>query len=233
MRRHSPEEFAEFARSAAATRPAPARAALIQRIDNATGASQTAVDVAFASMRALAMGVVGEDKRRADSVDRSIRATARRVVYQNTRRDSAQPRVRLQGRKQCRSGEICCDMRNRRQQMVLRPGPRRHCGRSQGRFDQCRRPHQRAEDQARQNGCRRRPQRAEIGHGCKSLSCARHRRRYCQVRRGVPLSGSLHYPVRERRQTAAHARDLGVIDLGSDYARAARKLARAPCPRDR
>jgi hypothetical protein len=69
---HSPEEFAEFARSAAATRPAPARAALIKRIDAATGASQTAVDVAFASMRALAMGVVGEDKRRADSVDKTI-----------------------------------------------------------------------------------------------------------------------------------------------------------------
>jgi hypothetical protein len=69
---HSPEEFAEFARSAAATRPAPARAALIKRIDAATGASQTAVDVAFASMRALAMGVVGEDQHKADSVDKTI-----------------------------------------------------------------------------------------------------------------------------------------------------------------
>ena len=70
--RHSPEQFAEFARGAAAKPPAPARTALIARIDAATGASQTAVDLAFASMRALAMGIVGEDKRRADSVDKTI-----------------------------------------------------------------------------------------------------------------------------------------------------------------
>lgn len=69
---HSPEEFAEFARSAAAKPPAPARTALITRIDAATGASQTAVDVAFASMRALAMGIVGEGKGKADSVDKTI-----------------------------------------------------------------------------------------------------------------------------------------------------------------
>lgn len=69
---HSPEEFAEFARSAAAKRPAPARAALITRIDVATGASETAADVAFASMRALAMGIVGEGKGKADSVDKTI-----------------------------------------------------------------------------------------------------------------------------------------------------------------
>lgn len=69
---HPPEEVAEFARSAAAKQAEPGRAALIKRIDAATGASETAVDVAFASMQALAMGMVSETKGKTGAVDRAI-----------------------------------------------------------------------------------------------------------------------------------------------------------------
>ena len=69
---HSPEEFAEFESSAAAKQPAPARAALIKRIDAASRASETAVDVAFASMQALAMGIVSEDQDKTGSVAQAI-----------------------------------------------------------------------------------------------------------------------------------------------------------------
>jgi len=69
---HTPDEFAEFERSAAATQPAPARAALIKRIDAANKASETAVDVAFASMQAIAMGIVSEDQGKAGSVTQTI-----------------------------------------------------------------------------------------------------------------------------------------------------------------
>ncbi|MBE0620261.1 MAG: hypothetical protein IH605_06685 [Burkholderiales bacterium] len=68
----SPEAFDAFARSAAAKNPE--RAALIKRIDAATKASELAVDVAFASMKALAMGIVGEGKGKTASVDQAIEA---------------------------------------------------------------------------------------------------------------------------------------------------------------
>lgn len=68
----SPEEFARFARSPAATRPSPQRAGLLKRIDAATRASDLAVDVAFSSMKAVALGVVGEGAGKAAAVDKVI-----------------------------------------------------------------------------------------------------------------------------------------------------------------
>jgi hypothetical protein len=68
----SPEEFARYARSPAATRPAPQRASLVKRIDAASRASDLAVDVAFSSMKAVAMGVVGEGAGHAAAVDKTI-----------------------------------------------------------------------------------------------------------------------------------------------------------------
>lgn len=83
----SPKEFAAYARSAAARRPAPERAALIRRIDAATRASDLAVETAFASMKALAMGLVGAGAGagagKADAVDKEIErqraATTRKI----------------------------------------------------------------------------------------------------------------------------------------------------------
>ena len=79
----SPEQFAAFARSAAATRPAPERAALIKRIDAATRASDLAVEVAFVSMKALALGIAGEGAGKAAAIDKAIEkqraATTRRI----------------------------------------------------------------------------------------------------------------------------------------------------------
>lgn len=66
----SPEEFAKFARSEAATRPSPQRASLIKRIDAATRASDFAIDAAFASMKAIASG--GADPQKAAAADRII-----------------------------------------------------------------------------------------------------------------------------------------------------------------
>jgi hypothetical protein len=71
-RPQSADALAAFARSAAAKNPAPARAALIKRIDAATRASDLAVDTAFASMKALAMGIVGEGGRKAGAVEKAI-----------------------------------------------------------------------------------------------------------------------------------------------------------------
>lgn len=68
----SPEEFARFARSPAATRPSSQRASLIKRIDAATRASDLAVDVAFSSMKAVASGIVGEGAGKAAAVDKAI-----------------------------------------------------------------------------------------------------------------------------------------------------------------
>jgi len=69
---HSPEEFAAFERSASAKPPAPERAALIKRIDAASRASETAVDVATTSMQAIAMGIVGEDQGKTGSAAQAI-----------------------------------------------------------------------------------------------------------------------------------------------------------------
>lgn len=68
----APEEFSRFARSPAATRSTPQRAGLLKRIDAATRASDLAVDVAFTSMKAVALGVVGEGAGKAAAVDKAI-----------------------------------------------------------------------------------------------------------------------------------------------------------------
>ncbi len=68
----SQEELAQFARSAAATRPSPQRASLVKRIDSATRASDLAIDVAFSSMKGLALGAVGGGAEKAAAVDKAI-----------------------------------------------------------------------------------------------------------------------------------------------------------------
>lgn len=68
----SADEFAKFARSAAATRPSAERASVLKRIDAATKASDLAVEFAFVSMKALATGIAGEDARKAAAIDKSI-----------------------------------------------------------------------------------------------------------------------------------------------------------------
>jgi hypothetical protein len=82
----SPEDFAAFKRSAAAKPPAPAREALIKRIDAASRASDTAVDVAFASMQALAMGIVSEEQGKTGSVAQAIEQ--RRAALDSKIRDA-------------------------------------------------------------------------------------------------------------------------------------------------
>jgi len=80
----SPEALAQFARSAAATKPSPPRAALIKRIDAATRASDLAVDSAFVSMKALSLGIVGADTPKAAAIDKAIEKQ-RAVATQNIR----------------------------------------------------------------------------------------------------------------------------------------------------
>jgi hypothetical protein len=67
-----PDEFARFARSAAATRPAPQRASLIKRIDAASRASDLAVDIALAAMKGVASGIAGEGAEKAAAVDKAV-----------------------------------------------------------------------------------------------------------------------------------------------------------------
>lgn len=66
------EDFAKFARSPAAIRPAPQRSALIKRVDAATRASDLAVETAFVSMKAVVTGIVGEDARKSAAIDKTI-----------------------------------------------------------------------------------------------------------------------------------------------------------------
>lgn len=83
----SPEAFAEFARSASAARPSPERASLIKRIDAATRASDLAVEAAFVSMKALAVGIAGENARKAAAIDSKIekqRASTTRTIRDAT-----------------------------------------------------------------------------------------------------------------------------------------------------
>jgi len=68
----SAQALAQFARSAAATKPTPQRAGLIKRIDAATRASDLAVETAFVSMKALAQGIVGANARKAAAMDKTI-----------------------------------------------------------------------------------------------------------------------------------------------------------------
>jgi hypothetical protein len=74
LERASPSqaELAQFARSAAATPPSPQRASLIKRIDTATRASDLAIDVAFSSMKGVALGAVGGRAEQAAAVDKAI-----------------------------------------------------------------------------------------------------------------------------------------------------------------
>ena len=69
---HAPEDLAKFAHSSAAKRPASARTELVKRIDAATRASDLAVETAFVSMKAVTAGIVGEDARKAASIDKTI-----------------------------------------------------------------------------------------------------------------------------------------------------------------
>jgi len=83
----SAEDLAQFARSPAAKRPTPQRAGLIKRIDAATRASDLAVETAFASMKALALGIVGENAGKTAAIDKSIekqRAAATRRIRDAT-----------------------------------------------------------------------------------------------------------------------------------------------------
>ncbi len=83
----SPEDFARFARSAAATKPSPERAGLIKRIDAATRASDLALEFAFVSMKALATGIAGDDARKAGAIDKAIekqRASAEKSIRDAT-----------------------------------------------------------------------------------------------------------------------------------------------------
>jgi hypothetical protein len=68
----SPDELARFARSPAVTRPSAQRAGLVKRIDAAIRASDLAVDVAFSSMKAVALGLIGDGAGKAAAVDNAI-----------------------------------------------------------------------------------------------------------------------------------------------------------------
>lgn len=68
----SPAELARFARSPAAPRPSSARAGLVKRIDAASRASDLAVEAAFTTMKAIALGVAGEGAGKAAAVDKAI-----------------------------------------------------------------------------------------------------------------------------------------------------------------
>ena len=90
LERASPaaEDLAKFARSPAAMRPAPQRAALIQRLDAATRASDLAVETAFISMKAVATGIVGGDARKSAAIDKTIekqRAASTKKIRDATR----------------------------------------------------------------------------------------------------------------------------------------------------
>ena len=80
---HAPQDLEKFARSAAANRPTPERAGLIKRIDAATKASDLAVEIAFVTMKALALGIAGEGTGKAAAVDKTIEkqraATTRKI----------------------------------------------------------------------------------------------------------------------------------------------------------
>ncbi len=81
----SQAEFAQFARSAAATRPTPERAGRIKRIDAATRASNLAIDIALSSMKGVALGGGGAGK--AAAVDKAIekqRASATNTIRNAT-----------------------------------------------------------------------------------------------------------------------------------------------------
>jgi hypothetical protein len=81
------EEFARFTRSRTADKLAPARKDLIKRIDTATRASELALEAAFVSMKAVSLGIVGEQAQKAAAVDKAIekqRAAATASIRSST-----------------------------------------------------------------------------------------------------------------------------------------------------
>ena len=68
----APEELSRFARSPAANMLSAERKQLIKRIDAATRASDLAIESAFVSMKAVAMGIVGGQAQKAAAVDKAI-----------------------------------------------------------------------------------------------------------------------------------------------------------------
>jgi hypothetical protein len=83
----SPEDFARFARSPAATRPSSQRASFVKRIDAATRASDLAVDAAFSLMNAVASGAAGEGAGKVAAIDKVIekqRASATQKIRDGT-----------------------------------------------------------------------------------------------------------------------------------------------------
>lgn len=66
------EEFTRFSRSPAATKPTPARASLLKRIDAATRASDLAIEAAFSSMKGVASAAAGGGATKAAAVDKAI-----------------------------------------------------------------------------------------------------------------------------------------------------------------
>lgn len=82
----TPEELSQFAGSQA-SRLSPERRELIKRIDAATRASELAVETAFASMKAVASGIVGAQAQKAAAVDKAIekqRAAATASIRNST-----------------------------------------------------------------------------------------------------------------------------------------------------
>ncbi len=83
----SPQERAQFARSAAAVKPSPERADLIKRIDAATRASELASEIASLTMKTLATGIAGENARKAAAIDKTIekqRASTAQKIHDET-----------------------------------------------------------------------------------------------------------------------------------------------------
>jgi hypothetical protein len=68
----APEELAQFIRTQAASRLPPARTESIKRIDAATKASDLAVEAAFATMKAVAAGIVGAPAKKAAAFDTTL-----------------------------------------------------------------------------------------------------------------------------------------------------------------
>jgi hypothetical protein len=64
--------LAKFVRSPAAKRPSSERATLIKRIDAASGASDLAVDIAFTTMKAIALGMAGEGAKKAALIEKGV-----------------------------------------------------------------------------------------------------------------------------------------------------------------
>jgi hypothetical protein len=81
------EDLTRFTRAQAANKLSPARKELIKRIDAATRASELAIEAAFVSMKAVAMGIAREQAQKAAAVDKAIekqRASATANIRNST-----------------------------------------------------------------------------------------------------------------------------------------------------